>query len=360
MRNAIFLFALASATAARADVPKGWLAAGQSPADYEMTSEANGARIGHACGVIRSRGTPSGFGTMMQTFKPGDLAGKRVRMTAWARSENVESWAGLWMRVDTEAKPGVAFDNMQPRPIKGTTPWTKYSIVLDVAKDASNLAFGVLLDGKGAVWVDQFDFEEVSNVIPTTDMMKGENRPSAARNLAFEDGPDGELPGGWIAAGDEPGDFEMVADSAQAHSGATSGVVRSKLRSKGFGTLMQTINAEPYRGKRVRLSAWGRSENLSGWGGFWMRVDSRAGRSTAFDNMQDRAIKGTTPWTRYQVVLDVGDDASILAFGQLVAYEGTLWGDDYRLEVVGKDVPVTDRFQSEHDKTLPINLDFEQ
>lgn len=358
MRNMIFLVALAVAGVARADMPKGWMAAGQSPGDYEMSSETSGARVGHACAVLRSRGTPSGFGTMMQTFKPGDLAGKRVRMTAWARSENVESWAGLWMRVDTESQSGVAFDNMQPRSIKGTTPWTKYAIVLDVPKDASEIAFGVLLDGKGAVWVDHFDFEEVSNVVPTTDITKGEERPSIARNLGFESGPDGKLPTGWQSAGDHPADFEMIADHSQSHSGEESGMVRSKQPSKGFGTLMQSISAAPYRGRRVRLSVWGRSENITGWGGFWMRVDSRGGKFTAFDNMQDRAIKGTTPWTQYQVVLDVGRDAELIVFGQLVAYEGTLFGDDYQLEVVGQDVPVTDL--NARRGTSPVNLGFEQ
>ena len=37
------------------------------------------------------------------------------------------SWAGLWMRVD-KGKDMVAFDNMQDRPIKGTTDWQRYYI----------------------------------------------------------------------------------------------------------------------------------------------------------------------------------------------------------------------------------------
>jgi hypothetical protein len=38
-----------------------------------------------------------------------------------------------------------------------------------------------------------------------------------------------------------------------------------------------------------------------------MRVD-RGQKPTAFDNMQNRAIKGTQPWTRHEIVLDVVSD----------------------------------------------------
>lgn len=57
---------------------------------------------------------------------------------------------------------------MEDRPIKGTSDWNRYEIVLDVSTEAVHLAFGVLLAGKGQVWIDDIQFEAVGpDVLPT-------------------------------------------------------------------------------------------------------------------------------------------------------------------------------------------------
>ncbi len=55
----------------------------------------------------------------------------------------------------------LSFDNMQDRPIKGTTDWTERSVVLDVPQGSSSINFGILLSGGGQVWVDDFAFAAV-------------------------------------------------------------------------------------------------------------------------------------------------------------------------------------------------------
>ncbi len=59
-----------------------------------------------------------------------------------------------------------------------------------------------------------------------------------------------------------------------------------------------------------------------GWGGLWMRVDGRDRKITAFDNMQNRSIKGTTDWSTYSVVLDVSEEAVDVSFGTLMSGKG--------------------------------------
>ena len=55
------------------------------------------------------------------------------------------------MRVDgPDSGRHLAFDNMLDRPIKGTTDWTRYAVVLDVDKTAVAIAFGVLAGGEGS------------------------------------------------------------------------------------------------------------------------------------------------------------------------------------------------------------------
>ena len=85
----------------------------------------------------------------MQTFKADGFQGKRLRLTGYVKSKDVADWAGLWVGVDGSEKTGVAFDNMGDRKIEGTADWTKYTIVLDVPKDAAAIAFGLLMSGKG-------------------------------------------------------------------------------------------------------------------------------------------------------------------------------------------------------------------
>jgi hypothetical protein len=79
----------------------------------------------------------------MQELRAGRYAGKRLRLSAFIKSDGVQDWAGQWMRVGKDSQ-SVAFDNMQDRPSKGTSGWQNYHVVLDVPQDATgifNLAF---------------------------------------------------------------------------------------------------------------------------------------------------------------------------------------------------------------------------
>ncbi len=76
---------------------------------------------------------------------------------------------------------------MGNRPIKGTGDWKRYEIVLDVPGNSINIAFGILLTGKGKVWMDDLQFEVVGKDVPTTDMLKqGAGLPDEPLNLGFE------------------------------------------------------------------------------------------------------------------------------------------------------------------------------
>jgi hypothetical protein len=123
----------------------------------------------------------------MQTFAPGSLLGKRVRFSGYVRSREVTGWAGLWMRVDGPNGETLAFDNMQKRAIKGTGDWKEYQIVLDVPASAQKIAFGLLLAGKGGVWMDDLKFEVVGTDVPTTGETVGTEPKPGYVNLDFEE-----------------------------------------------------------------------------------------------------------------------------------------------------------------------------
>ena len=181
---------LAQPLSTRKRPPRGWYMAGSEPADYEagldMTVAHSGTRSAFLQPAVKN---PQGFGTLMQCFATRNLLGKRMRMRAWLKTENVQDWASAWLRVDGEGRGKMlSFDNMCKRRLKGTTDWTEYEIVVDVPPGSINLCFGFMLSGVGKIWADDLSFEEVSADIATTDCpcLNREKR-AEPRNLNFEE-----------------------------------------------------------------------------------------------------------------------------------------------------------------------------
>jgi hypothetical protein len=169
----------------QAAVPEGWILAGSKPTSYEVGTDAQAFYNGHPSGYLKSKVPDTGgFGTLMQAFRADKYLGKRVRFSAFVKSEGIQDWAGLWMRVD-KGTDSVAFDNMQERPIKGTTDWQKYEVVLDVPQDATGIFYGILLGGTGEVWLNSAKFEVVGADVPTTGG-KGSKLADGPTNLDFE------------------------------------------------------------------------------------------------------------------------------------------------------------------------------
>ncbi|MGB7084338.1 MAG: hypothetical protein WBD47_02200 [Phormidesmis sp.] len=168
------------------------------------------------------------------------------------------------------------------------------------------------------------------------------------------------VPRGWRKAGSRPNAYDILLDSAVAFSGQHSALIQSKLaQADGFGTMMQAFKAGDYRGKRLKLSAYLRTERVEFWAGLWMRVDGANDQSLSFDNMQNRAITGTTDWTQYVVVLDVPAAAELIAFGVLLAGAGRVWCDRFHFETVSSDTSVTSQSIRQNIPDKPINLDFD-
>ena len=167
------------------------------------------------------------------------------------------------------------------------------------------------------------------------------------------------LPHGWLMAGSIPTAYEAGIETRGGTAGGPTGFLKSKAdHVPGFGTLMQSFSADDYRGKRVRFSASLRAESLKDWGSIWMRIDDKNGRTTAFDNMNKRPIKGTAGWQTYEIVLDVAPESQLIALGLMMGDAGQIWIDQARLEIVPLSVPVTDTLSGAIARPGPVNLDF--
>jgi hypothetical protein len=173
-------------------------------------------------------------------------------------------------------------------------------------------------------------------------------------------------PTGWHKNGAKPESYVVGVDSTHPWGGMPSAYVESLTPTVegGFGGMMQTTSAENYVGKRVRLSGWIKTEDANqGGGSLWLRIDGQErGQMLGFDNMQNRAVKGTSDWQEASLVLDVPDGASALAYGFFVSGGGKMWVNGQRMEVVGSDVPTTNMITKKSPTALPSaprNLGFD-
>src|SRR5215203_5829420 len=103
---ALLLFALGampyanSLTAIPADPPKGWFINGSHSQNHDISVDTTVKHSGKASARMKfTADKAEGFGGIMQIFAADDYHGKRVRMSAWLRSEDAES-VQLWLRLD--------------------------------------------------------------------------------------------------------------------------------------------------------------------------------------------------------------------------------------------------------------------
>jgi erythromycin esterase len=100
----------------------------------------------------------------------------------------------------------------------------------------------------------------------------------------------------------------------------------------GFGNLVQTVDAAPYRGRKVSLSAWIRLE--AGAAGdsaqMWLRVVRPDRQLGFYDDMGDRPIS-STEWRRYEIAGEVAADAQSIQIGVLSFGNPRVWIDGPQL-----------------------------
>ncbi len=167
-------------------------------------------------------------------------------------------------------------------------------------------------------------------------------------------------PTGWWKNGSKPAAYVVGVDREIEHDSLPSAYARSIEPSiEGFGGMMQMCDAQSHLGKRLRLSAWMKTENANDGGAhLWFRIDAKEGGATlGFDNMDGRPAKGTTEWTNYSIVLDVPANAGALAFGFFIDGTGHAWVSGVKLEEVGRDVPTTGAPEKKW-PIAPVNLNF--
>ena len=95
-------------------------------------------------------------------------------------------------------------------------------------------------------------------------------------------------------------------------------------------------------GKRVRIGGWMKTSDVKSWAGATLLIQNQAGYIFADDDMTDRPIRGTTDWQQVDFVADVPNEPCIIIFVPTLYGTGEVWFDDFQVNIVPSDTPVTD------------------
>lgn len=289
------------------------------------------------------------YAAPFQEFGAKQYAGKRVRLTAMLKASGVQGAAGIWFKVKARDHV-VAFDDMESSPVRGTSDWRKYSLVLDVPPRADRISVGVWLNGGGKVWFGDFALAEVDKTKVTARTLRwdpqkywrfAEKELPREPNLVmtYAEG-DQDLENGWTCHTSKS-PSKCGVDRDQQFQGKPSAFIEQQANDPtDFVSSFQDISAADYLGKRVKFTAFLKTKGVTDWSGLWMRVDS--GKNVlAFDNMADRPVKGDSDWAEKNVVLEVPTNATRIRFGFMQAGSGKSWMNSCRFDVVDNSVPVT-------------------
>ncbi|WP_291131893.1 S41 family peptidase [Flavobacterium sp. UBA7682] len=169
-------------------------------------------------------------------------------------------------------------------------------------------------------------------------------------NLDIETVVDGKAVG-WTLFGNEK--FTAVVDSTIVHGGKYSLSISNDSDVANFRAWNFTLPAN-YEGKRIKLSGYLKTENVTtGFAGLWMRIDP----SIDFDNMQNKGIKGTNDWQKFEITLQMNpQETTQIVLGGLLVGKGKIWIDDLEIHIDRKELKNAKIFEKEK---LPADLDTE-
>jgi hypothetical protein len=303
----------------------------------------------------------TGYMGTRQDVAARNMWGKRVRFSAWIRTEGIDSMdaggragAGLWVRCCAMTSRPVN-ETMDDRRVRGSTDWQYHEVVFDVEQNSQWINLGIWLRGKGQVWARDLKFEQIGNSIPNASSAL---IASSGITLVPPEGapptPLAPLPTGWTFMGGGgplqlPGRCEIGVDSTMAGSNQPIHTVRCSNRNQpSFGGAYFTFDSPQYRGKRVRISGWlkavgietvvnPRYSSAPGEAGLWLTMGS--GTDTRQDRMQDRTVKGTTDWVYRDFVADVPPGNNRMMVGFWMQGTGQVWVRDLKVEEVSATVP---------------------
>lgn len=148
---------------------------------------------------------------------------------------------------------------------------------------------------------------------------------------------------GW-EDGNAPSYYEKGIAKAEGRNGndvlCIRGASDADIDATDFGAMMKNTRADQFRGKRIRCKAHIKTSEANEGAGLWVRVENEQ-YLLAFDNTDNRLVKGTADWQEREIVLDIPEEATTIVYGIYLTGKGKMWVDGVELKEVKKQVAVT-------------------
>jgi len=160
-------------------------------------------------------------------------------------------------------------------------------------------------------------------------------------NLKFQDGAAGQIPPGWfVLDGEKDAGFTAWWQREGCRGGLPCALLAppSSLRSETFGSLMQSFDAQAFRGKTVRLRAWVRLEPNAPTDHAQLLLE--VGRPNFRPGFVDYAAVPSIvaeEWQQYQIRAEAPPDAVSIRIGLTLYGLGRAWISDVEFGAVAEE-----------------------
>ena len=180
------------------------------------------------------------------------------------------------------------------------------------------------------------------------------------------------VPRHWLLRGTGPSGYDVKSDRDEVFTGQASVQLVShdkNVAATKFGSLMQTVLADPWVGKRVEFSMSTRSAEFRRHFELWIRATDSGGAVIAHGHVE--SLYGKPEWQKATVVMDIPWSAAEVAYGINLDGAGKVWVDNAQVKVVDKSIELAGRTRPSElgvivqtaDRNgplaMPANLDFE-
>jgi hypothetical protein len=165
-----------------------WSVGGVHGKDYRFTLDTIVFAEGKASGCISLDSASAGYGSFIRSDQPEPYHNRRLEVTASIKSEITDAtgWSGMWLRADNVNDGTSEFAHMEDRKIMGTNNWKDYTIAVDVNSQTTGIVFGLILSGRGKVWIDNVRYKAIDTLDKTKPLNDKAAFIRAPENLDFE------------------------------------------------------------------------------------------------------------------------------------------------------------------------------
>ncbi|MEO6565800.1 MAG: hypothetical protein ABIO63_07175 [Casimicrobiaceae bacterium] len=141
--------------------PEGWFSFQHAgPLSYKYTADTSQKKSGERSLRIDNIG-PEIYGAVAQVVDARPHKGKVAKLSGWVKTIDANDNGAVLTLLATQSGSTMAQNFMLDAPIKGTTDWKRYTITLPIPPAADRVEVGMMLRGRGTVWLDDVELEIV-------------------------------------------------------------------------------------------------------------------------------------------------------------------------------------------------------